>query len=142
MSDWSADVWSSDLRTGSAQVTRIHAGCEQLFETRLDDRRFAGVDEANLVRRHVDADNGMAALREAGRADRADVTHAEDADIHCLFSICYVEEVCVFWIAAFTFIRYHRCAATAQRFARASVVHRLGFQHSGAAPARCSSRAD
>src|SRR3546814_13711427 len=85
MSDWSADVWSSDLRTGSAQVTRLHARCEQLFETRLDDRRFAGVDEANLVRRHVDADNGMAALREAGRADRADVTHAEDADIHCLF---------------------------------------------------------
>src|SRR3546814_12407213 len=85
-------------RTGSAQVTRLHARCEQLFETRLDDRRFAGVDEANLVRRHVDADNGMAALREAGRADRADVTHDEDADIYCLFSICYVEEVCVFWI--------------------------------------------
>jgi hypothetical protein len=55
---------------------------EQLVQTRLDDRRYSLVERLDLLRVHVHTDDGVSPVREATRRDGADVTEAENTDVH------------------------------------------------------------
>ena len=60
----------------------------QIDHAFLDDRRPAVPDQGELGRLDVDADDLVAVARETGERHGADVTEAEDADVHALIFHC------------------------------------------------------
>ena len=51
-------------------------------QARLVDRNFALVEEVDLLLDDVDASDLVAAVGETGAGDKADVTGADDCDLH------------------------------------------------------------
>ncbi len=66
------------------------AGCDLSFydpaDVFFDDRAFAGVNEINLRRLRIDADDLMTFVGQAPRRNGPDVSEAKDAKLHDRFS--------------------------------------------------------
>ena len=85
-----ADANEAELRAvnGATCIGRCSQplGEHGLFDARryprLADGRLAGVDGTDLLRGYIDRYNLVAFLRHAGGQNRADISDAEDADLH------------------------------------------------------------
>ena len=55
---------------------------DEFFQARLEDRNLAGLEARDLGRVDIDANHVVADFGEAGTGDQADITGAENRDVH------------------------------------------------------------
>ena len=67
---------------GRPQGSRKNGALDELRHPRLADRRLAGVDSANFLGGNVDRHDLVTFLGHAGGENRADISDAENADLH------------------------------------------------------------
>src|SRR5450830_1163432 len=70
---------------GATQSAGGNALGQQGFQAGFDNRRFAVVDQVDLVLGNIDAHHIMAPCRQATGADCTDVTQTEYANAHCIY---------------------------------------------------------
>ncbi len=67
---------------GEAQPPGVEIALDHCVETRLMDGDLAALEQVDLARVHIDADHGVAGIRQASAGDEAHVTGAEDRNSH------------------------------------------------------------
>ncbi|MNZ46411.1 hypothetical protein D3C78_640920 [compost metagenome] len=97
---------------GSTQAAGLHALLQKFFQAGLDNGRLAIVDQVDLGRRNVDANNFMTTSREAAGAYCTNIAQTKDADSHrihlvhsarCLICDVSVTSVCTVMLRRATF---------------------------------------
>lgn len=84
--------------SSAAQAALTQALLQQFFQARLDDGRFAVVDQVDLVRGDVHANHVVTACRQTAGTNGTYITQTEDTDSHGIHLVRSMQfQILAFW---------------------------------------------